>query len=111
MRDNDSLPHDDGGRVQADDIRWSLTPDDRHEDLNLLLLEDEDVLAYAAELRHDLRTVRTLLSEALTVIQRHHVQLRRYKRRVTDLVDALRRARADAAALRAQLAACRGRAA
>jgi hypothetical protein len=117
MRDNDSLPHHqqdprhDGGRLQPDDIRWTLTPDDRHENLNLLLLDNDDVLQYVAELRHDLRTLRALLSASLTMIQHQQGQITRFQRRLAELLGALRLARAEATALRRKIAWLEDRAA
>jgi hypothetical protein len=99
------LRSDRDGELQADAISWSAEPDDRLEDRNLLLLEDDELLAYVAALRQDLRIMRALLSEALTAIQRQSVQADRCQRRIGDLLGALRLARADVAALRAQLQA------
>jgi hypothetical protein len=97
--------------VDASKISWTAEPDARLEEASLLDLEDDELLAYIAELRQDFRGVRSLLSEALTVIRTLTVRLDRQTNTNDRLHVALRDSRAEVLALRRQLDSYQGHAA
>jgi hypothetical protein len=69
--------------VQLEEIRWTLEPRARLEDLSgedLLALDPGELLTYAADCRDDLRAVRDTLHQALAFIARQQDQITRATR-------------------------------
>ena len=69
--------------VPDDEIRWTVTPMPRNEyagPADLACLSHDQLVAYATDLRDDLRSVRTLLQESLTVICQQRRDLARATR-------------------------------
>ena len=71
-----------GAAPHADEIRWTLLPLPRLEDVNWLELTEAELWDYVRELREDLRIVRELLHAALAELFR----LTEIVRRQTELL-------------------------
>src|SRR5262245_36926196 len=69
--------HDLSTMVRADQIRWTPLAIDQIEDINILELDENELLAYLENLRDETAWLRLLLSESLTLINRQRDQLAR----------------------------------
>ncbi len=87
-----------GDMVRAEDIRWSLAPIARAEDVDVLTLTTAELLAYVADLQSETQSLRRVLHEAVALVARQQDQLRQAARVVEHQRQQLRRQREQAAA-------------